>query len=142
MEHTIFQHPCLEEAIDRAQHARIIDPMPQETHEMFVADIVEESLDVHLDHPLRVKIRDDFRNPPESVVRSQIGSVSIRTTPELRLPDCLEDLTEPILDNPVLKARYPKRSNTPVGFRNVHPQRRLRTIFQSPQSFVYKSVIY
>ena len=133
-EYPILQYAGFKKALDRAQDARVADSVFQEPHEVFVADIGEESLDVCLDDPLRVLCRNNLRHASERIMRSSVGTKTIRALPELRFPYRLQDLTQPILDDAVLEARYPKRSNAPVGFGDIHTPRWLWAISHPPQA--------
>jgi hypothetical protein len=43
--------------MDRAQNARILDPIFQEAHQVIVTDMVEEPFYVHFDNPCLATIR-------------------------------------------------------------------------------------
>ena len=106
----ILHHPRLEEPPDDSEKARIGDSMLQEPHQMDVANMIEESFDVRLHHPLRTLPGHDLRYSPQRIMSTPVGPKSIRTLTELRLPDRLQDLAKPILYQSVLKAGNPQRS--------------------------------
>jgi hypothetical protein len=74
---TILHYAGSEKALDRAQDARVADPVFQKAPQVFVADIGEESLDVRLYDPLRFLLRYDFRHSSEGIMRSSVGAESV-----------------------------------------------------------------
>jgi len=87
--------------------------------------MVKEAFDVSLDDPLRSIQRNDFRQSLQRLMRVPLWAKSIRALPKLRLPDRLQDTTQPILHDPVLEARDAQGPPLAVRLRDVHPSRRL-----------------
>jgi len=108
--------------------------MLEEPHEMVVADVVKEPLDVGLDHPLGLLVGDDLGHPRERVVRTPPRSEAIGAVAELGLPDRLQHLTEPVLDQPVLEGGNAQRAIPPIPFWDIGAAHRLRAIPQSTQA--------
>ena len=99
---------------------------------VLVRHTAEEISDVHFNEPLRAFLDDDLLQPSQRLMRIPPRSEPIGAAPKLRLPNRLQNTAEPILDDPVLKARNPYRTLAAVGFRNVHPTRGLRAIAHPP----------
>ena len=125
---SVLHDPAFEEAMNHPQQTRVAYPVLQKTHQVLVTDIVEETLDVRLYHPLRSLVGNDFRHPPQRIMGAAAGTKSIRAIPKLRFPDRLQNLTKPILHNPVLKAGYAQRPAASGGLGDIHPPGRLGEI--------------
>ena len=93
--------------------------------------MVEEAFDIGLNHPLRPPIGDDFRNPPQRIVRAALRAKAERAVAELGFPYRLQDLAEPILDQAVLEARHPERTIPPVPLGDVGAPHRHWLVAQS-----------
>jgi hypothetical protein len=105
VEYTIFHHAGLEKAPDNPQELGIGDPVFQEPHKMGMTDMIKEAFDVRLNHPLGLLIGDHLRHPSQRIMRTAARAKSIRAITEFRFPDGLQDQTEPILYQAILKAR-------------------------------------
>jgi hypothetical protein len=69
----ILHHPRLKEPPDDSEKTRIGDSMLQELHHMEVADMVKETFDVRLCHPLRTFPGHDLRYSSQRIMGTPVG---------------------------------------------------------------------
>jgi hypothetical protein len=107
-------------------------------------EMVEEAFDICLNHPLRPPVGNDFRNPPQRIMRAAPRAKARRAVAELGFPDRLQEVAEPILDQAVLEARHPERSMPPVPLGDIGTPHRQWLVAQSayPRRQVRKSRLH
>jgi len=79
----VLKDARLEPFLDQAENAVVADPMPQETHEPFVAHRVEERADVGVHDPVRLPCADSDHPGVERVMRAASGAEPIREPEEV-----------------------------------------------------------
>ena len=89
--------------MDDPHETGIRNPVPDKTQEVLVADDIEESFDVGLNHPLGALVGDDFRDPSLRIMSATARPESIRAVPKLRRPDRLQNPTHHVLNQPISK---------------------------------------
>jgi hypothetical protein len=121
----LLDDSSLEPLADQPQQALIRDPMLEELHHPFVADVVEEATNVCVQHPVHFPSSDAHRKSVECLMRSTPRPKPIGKPQEVRLIDGVEDLNNGPLDDFVLQGCDAKRPQASIGLRDVNPSTRL-----------------
>ena len=106
---SIGHHPSLQPFADQADHARIADPMFDETDEPFVTHRVEKRSDVDVDNPVHLRLGDPDRKRVQRIMLAASGPEPVREPQKVFLVDRIEHLHHRTLDDLVFQRSDPKR---------------------------------
>jgi len=93
-----------------------------------VGNGIEKSPNVGVQYVVHVLPRQRVRQGVQRLMRAAPRSESVREAQKVLFIDRVEDRDHGLLDNLVLQRCHPHRALPPVGFRDVHPSRRLGSI--------------
>src|SRR5205823_2266501 len=99
--------------------------MREELQHPLMTDMVEEALDISIEHPVHTLLLQPRVERIERLVRVSSWPEPIRKALEVRLVDLIEDGHHGLLNNLVLQRRDAQRSLPSVGLWNIHSPRRL-----------------
>ena len=89
---------------------------------------IEESPNVGIKNVVHVLHRERIRERIQRLMLAASRSKTIREAQKVFLVNRIEDGDHGLLDDLVLQRRNPQRTLPPVGFRDIHPSRGLRSI--------------
>ena len=102
----VFQHARLKPFTDQVYDARVADPVLQETDEPFLADRVEEALDVGVENLVHLGAADPDHEGIQRVVLVASRAETIREAEEIFLVDPVQHCERGPLDDLVFQGRH------------------------------------
>src|ERR1700719_345625 len=99
--------------------------MFNELQQPLMTDVIEESLDVGIEHPVHTLLLQPRIQRVKRLMRVSPWPEPIRKAFEVCLVNLVEDSHHGLLNNLVLQCRDAQRSLSPVSLRNVHSSRGL-----------------
>ena len=131
----VLQHAGVEPFLDQPHDALVRHPVLDELHQPPVVDGIEKPTDVGIEHPVHLLRQKPGVQRIQRIMRAAPRPESVREAHEVGLVDRVQHLGRGPLDDLVLQGGYPQRSLPPVGFGDVHPLHRLRSVRPSLQPF-------
>src|SRR5205814_412655 len=120
----VFQNTRLEPFLDQADHACVIDPMLQETHQPLLADRIEEASEVRVKNIVHLCAVDSGDKCVQRIVLAALGPEPIREAEEVFLVDRVQHRACRLLDDLVFECGNCERALLTISLRYVMSPRR------------------
>ena len=117
----VFGYPGCQPLPDQPQYPRIRYPQFDQLHQLFVADVVEETFDIGIQNPVHLLRHDSRRERVQRVMRAAPRPETIRETGEVLFINLIENLDHSLLHDLVFQCRDPQWSLSTIRFRDVNP---------------------
>ncbi len=117
---SINENTRFEPLLDQANHSFIPYTMLDKLDKPFMAQIIEKSMDVSIQHPVHFPRQKADIEGVQATVLPFPRSVSVGETKKIRLVDCIQDFNRSSLDDFIFQNRYPQGTLLPIGFVNEH----------------------
>ena len=132
--HSFFHDSCSQPLSDHAPDHSVPHPLVQKAPQMVAFDLVEEALDVQVDHPASPVVHQSLPQRLKRLVSSTPRPKSVRTFQEVLLVRRFQHHQDRPLQDLVLQRRYPDRARLASRFRQVYPAHRRRPIASRVES--------
>jgi hypothetical protein len=115
----VFENPRLQPFLDQTDHARVVDPVLQETDQPFLADRIEEAPDIRIENVVHLLARDPDDECVQRIVLAALWSEPVREPEKVLLVDRVEHRERRPLDNLVFDGGDRERALPAIGLRYV-----------------------
>src|SRR3990170_1656016 len=124
----VLQHAGIAPFLDQPHDAPVRNPMLDELHQPPVVNGIEEPPDVGIEHPVHLPRQQSRIERIQRTVRAAPRPKPVGEAEEVRLVDGVQHLRRRALDDLVFQRGDAQRPQPPVGFGDVRPLDRLRSI--------------
>ena len=104
----ILQHAGVQPFLDQPHDAPVRDPMLDELHQPFVVESIEETADVHIEHPVHLPRQDPDRERIQRMMRAAPWPEPVRESEKVRFVDGVQAPRPPRAGRSCLPAREPR----------------------------------
>jgi len=125
---TFLHHPGVQPFLNQPEDAAVRDAMLQELDHPAFVDSIEKGPDISVHNVVHFLPQERIRQRIQRLMLATPRAKPIREAQKVLLIDRIEDGDHAMLDNLVLQRGYPQRTLPSVGFRDIHPPRRLRSV--------------